>query len=1131
VSSAVPDVESGEGQPAKEKLAERDSIEKPRFASSHFRRTRLRVPFVGFSGGRSEPWLHRPIDIGRMQGAGPRAAHWEMLAKLDMLPILMLLSNVDRTAQESYSMPGCACWSDCLHSCTKRLSTAVLTLLLFCLAGRDLVSADDQQKKFDQQIAPLLASRCLECHRGADARGGLDLSTRASVLAGGDSGPAMVPGNVDDSLLLQRIISGEMPPKKPLADAEKTLLTTWIREGSVWGTDPIDPFTYTTESRAGLDWWSLQAPRSIQPPATSTWATGGVDAWIESGLAQKGLTPSPEADRRTLIRRLSYDLLGLPPEPAEVQAFLDDQSPDAWPRLVDRMLDSPHYGERWARHWLDVVRFGESNGFEYDEPRDNFWPYRNWVIDAFNQDLPWDEFVRLQIAGDVLQPGDASAAAAAGFLVAGAHNTTLPSSEKMRMAMAQDEIEDLVGAVGQTFLGLTINCARCHDHKFDPISQTEYYSIAAALSGVRHGIRNLPVPLSPTQQQTLVNSRARLQEAEATKVSLLQPIREQLLRTRGSSGTPKVTAASIPQPIASWEFEGNLEDSSGKLHGTAHGAARLENGALVLNGSDAWVSTAPLETPLHEKTLEAWVQLETLEQGGGAAISVQTTDGVVFDAIVFAEREPRRWMAGSNNFLRTSAFNGTDEAAAEKQFVHVAIVYSKDGTITAYRGGERYGTGYRPGDLQSYATSAAQVLFGLRHGAPGGNRLLNGRIERARLYDRALTPDEVAASAFAGGSSVVPFAQMLAAMTENQKTQLKQLEDQITAEQQIQRLLEESQTSSLYTCVSSDPGVTSVLRRGDVSQPGAVVRPSGLRALTGVSSDFGLPENAADAERRRKLAEWITHPDNPLFARVAVNRIWQYHFGQGLVATPGDLGFSGGQPSHPELLDWLAIRFRESGYRVKALHRLILNTAAWRQSSAWRADAAAVDGENRLLWRKSPQRLEAESLRDTLLAVTGRLDRTIGGRGYRDLRHFKFKGSNFYESLVESAEADAGAGVWRRTIYRFAPRGGRNSFLDTFDCPDPSTAAQRRASTTTPLQALALLNNDLTFEMSETLAERVVREGAVSPEDGIRAVQRLTLGRDATPDELQDGAPFVRQHGLAAWCRVLLNSNEFLYVR
>ncbi|MFM7058707.1 MAG: DUF1553 domain-containing protein [Planctomycetota bacterium] len=1029
-------------------------------------------------------------------------------------------------------MPGHTCWSHPLRlrfgfPMTARLQTGLL--LLAGLVLPHIATADDPQQ-FDQQIAPLLAARCLECHHGTDAQAGLDLSSRTRVLKGGDSGPAMVPGNVDESLLLQRVLTDEMPPQKPLTDAEKTQLTNWIREGAGWGTDPIDPFLLSTDTRAGRDWWSLQTPKPPQPPAASPWATGPIDAWIEAGLARNNLTPAPEADRTTLIRRLSFDLLGLPPEPADVQAFLSDRSPDAWPRLIDRLLDSPHYGERWARHWLDVVRFGESNGFEYDEPRDNFWPYRNWVIDAFNSDLPWDEFVRLQIAGDVLHPGDPSAAAAAGFLVAGAHNTTLPSSEKMRMAMAQDEMEDLVGVVGQTFLGLTINCARCHDHKFDPITQQEYYSVAAALAGVRHGVRNLTAPLSPARQQQLADSRARLQSLEAARTALLQPLRERLIRERGGSPAASAAAAKLPQPLAAWEFDDNLNDSAGQLHGTAHGAARVENGALLLNGTDAWVSTVPLQTPLQEKTLEAWVQLGTLEQGGGAAISVQTTDGVVFDAIVFAEQEPRRWMAGSNNFLRTSSFNGTDETLASSRIVHVAIVYAKDGTITAYRDGEVYGKGYRPGDLQAYPAGSSQVLFGLRHGSPGGNRLLNGRIERARLYARSLTADEVATSAFVGGSSVVPVSAVLAAMTPDQRTQLQQLDQQLATERQLQKTIEESQAQSLYTCVPGDPGITHVLHRGDVSQPREVVRPAGLQTLAGVPADFELAANAADADRRRKLAEWITHPESPLFARVAVNRIWQAHFGQGLVATPGDFGFSGGQPSHPELLDWLALKFRESGYRVKTLHRLILTSAAWRQSSAWRPAAAQVDSENRLLWRRTPQRLEAEALRDALLAVTGRLDRTVGGQGYRDLRHFKFKGSNFYESLVESTEAQAGAGVWRRTIYRFAPRGGRNSFLDTFDCPDPSAAAQKRASTTTPLQALALLNNDLTFEMSAALAERVIKEGADSPEKQIQTVLQLALSRTAAATELEADAAFVRQHGLPAWCRVLLNSNDFLYI-
>lgn len=990
--------------------------------------------------------------------------------------------------------------------------------------GTPLVAGDEPD--FDRVIAPLLSTRCLECHRGSTPEGKLDLTRRSSMLRGGESGPAFDPDNPVASLLLQRVLADEMPPKKALSESEKQLLTQWVKSGARWGTEPIDPDRFSTDSHAGLDWWSLQSQKRAVPPPATPWSEGPIDAFVEAGLLRNGITPAPSADRLTLIRRLSFDLLGLPPSPAEVEAFLADESPDAWPKLVDRMLESPHYGERWARHWLDVVRFGESNGFEYDEPRDNAWPYRNWVIDAFNADLPWDEFVRLQIAGDVLRPGDPAAAAAAGFLVAGAHNTTLPSSDRMRKSMAQDEMEDLVGSVGQAFLGLTVNCARCHDHKFDPISQAEYYSMAAALAGVRHGTRDLQIPLSPSQQKQQATSEAQLASLEAARNAIIEPVRERLLKDRVPAIPQK-----LPQPIAAWEFDGNLNDSIGSLHGTAHGTARIENGILVLDGSAAWVSTTAIKTGLKQKTLEAWVQLDDPNQGGGGVVSVQTPDGAVFDAIVYGEREPRRWMAGSNGFVRTAALNGSEETEAASKFIHVAIVYAADGTITAYREGQLYGQSYRPGDLQTFAPDGVQVLFGLRHGPPGGNRFLRGRIDRARIYDRPLNADEIAASAYASGASIVPMSVVLAALPAAQQQQLQQLDQQIARERTLLQDLAASRLTSFYTCVGADPGITHVLRRGDVSQPGDVVRPGGLRAVAGGNSDFGLPENAPDAARRNALAAWITHPDNPLFARVAVNRIWQYHFGQGLVTTSGDFGFSGGKPSHPELLDWLAVTFREGGYRVKALHRQILLSAAWRQSSAFRPEAAKIDADNRLIWRRAPQRLEAEAIRDSMLAITGRLDRTIGGRGYRDLRHFKFKGSNFYESLVESAEADAGAGVWRRTIYRFAPRGGRNPFLDTFDCPDPSASAPRRASTTTPLQALALLNNDLTFEMADALANRAVQEGASTPEAQLRAILRLTLTRDTTPADIEDGIPFIREHGLAAWCRVLLNSNDFLYVR
>jgi len=1005
-------------------------------------------------------------------------------------------------------------------------ATGLLLLLTLLLSpSLPATSAQDSTTPasvdFDSQIAPLLAANCLGCHGTDDPKGGLNLTTPAGFRKGGDSGSPFNADQPDSSLLLQRVLQGEMPPEKPLTAAQQQMLTLWVRNGAHWGTDPIDPHRYSSETRAGLDWWSLQPLQTV--PLENPTTKHSIDAFVDAQLSEHGLHRSPQADRRTLIRRLSFDLLGLPPEPAEVAAFLADDTPQAWERLVDRMLASPHYGERWARHWLDVVRFGESNGFEYDEPRDNAWPYRNWLIDAFNQDLPYDQFTRLQIAGDVMQPQDPHAAAAAGFLVAGAHNTTLPSSEKMRQSMAQDEMEDLVGTVGQTFLGLTVNCARCHDHKFDPISAREYYGFAAALAGVRHGTRDLQIPPSSAQQQLLQLTEQTLRSTAEQQQQLLAPVIAAILKKRQQGQPATVTP---PQPMAAWEFSGDLQDSLGSLHGTARGTATVSDGSLHLDGAGSFVETPPLPQEIRQKTLEAWVRLKTYDQGGGAAVSLQTTDGSVFDAIVYAEREARRWMAGSNGFARTAPFNGIDEVEAQDRFIHVAIVYQNDGSIIGYREGQPYGTAFRPGDLQIYAPGSAQLVFGLRHGPPGGNRLLQGSIDRVQFYDRALTPDEIAASAFARGAQSVPKAELLAALTETQRSRLLELEQQQQSARSLLRSLQEQQQTSLYTCVSADPGITHVLKRGDVSLRGDVVAPAGLRAVPGAPADFQLPPNAPDHDRRIALAAWITHPENHLFARVMTNRVWHYHFGQGIVPTPGDFGFNGGRPSHPELLDWLAGEFQRSGFLLKPLHRLIVTSETWKQSSLPRLEARSIDADNRLLYRRTPQRLEAESLRDAMLAVAGVLDRTVGGRGYRDMRHFKFKGSNFYDPLIE----DGNAG-WRRTIYRFVPRGGRNPFLDTFDCPDPSAAAQRRPVTTTPLQALALLNNDLVFRLADTLAERAHRETAQDQQAQIAWIVKHTLGREPEPQELQQALQFSREFGLPAWCRVLLNSNEFVYIR
>ncbi len=986
------------------------------------------------------------------------------------------------------------------------------------------IPADDAND-FDHSIAPLLVQRCFSCHEGPEAKGGLDLSARATAMAGGESGVVIEAGKPDQSLLWQHVEADTMPPKKPLTANEREKLKSWIADGAKWGTERIDPFRFTTDSRAGVDWWSLQQLSPVAPPKTDRpgWSQNPIDAFVLAKLNDAKLTPSPEADKRTLIRRLSFDLLGLPPTPEEINLFLADNSDTAWESLVDRMLASPHYGERGARHWLDIARFGESNGFEYDEPRDNFWPYRNWVINALNQDLPYDEFVRLQIAGDILHPDDVNAIAAAGFLVAGPHNTTLPANDKMRMAMVQDELEDLVGTIGQTFLGLTANCARCHDHKFDPISQTNYYQLAATLAGVTHGERTVRVPLSETHQQRLQEIDARLTAIQTQQNNIEQPARNAIIAERKAG---KLTAPEPPKTLAAWEFNDDFHDSIGSLEGKASGGARLENGLLVVDGKEGFVASAPITVDIAEKTLEAWVQLDNLEQGGGAAISLQTLDGVIFDAIVFGEREPKKWMAGSNGFARTQSFHGTDETEATNRPVHVAIVYQADGTIVGYRDGKPYGTPYRPGPLQTYTAGKAQLVFGLRHGPPGGNRMLSGRIHRALLYDCALSADEVATSAGSSDIHSVSSKELMARLSPEQRDLIQSGRDETARLQAERKDIAQSESQTLYTCVSGNPGVTRLLLRGDVGSPAREVSPAGLTAIPGGSPDFGLAPNASDAERRKKLAEWITNQNNPLFARVMVNRLWHYHFGQGLVPTPSDFGFNGGIPSHPELLEWLSAEFQQRDFRLKSMHRLIVTSAVYKQSSSLNETAMMIDADNRLLWRKSPQRIEAEAIRDAVLVVTGQLDPEIGGRGYRDVEHIKFKGSNFYNLLDE-----AGFENHRRTIYRFAPRGGRNPFLDTFDCPDPSATAPKRATTITPLQALSLMNNSLMFEMSDDFAARVKQQAGDDVRKQIERVYVMAFGREAEDSEVQLGSNFVTEHGLASFCRVILNSNEFLYLR
>jgi hypothetical protein len=968
---------------------------------------------------------------------------------------------------------------------------------------------------FDRQVAPLLVQHCLDCHGGPKPKGRLDLSRHRDAMAGGKSGAVVLPGKAGESRLIAYVEADRMPPKRPLAAADKEVLRAWVAGGAVWGTDPIDPFRFTTARRAGYDWWALQPVRRPPAPAVrdAAWGRTPIDAFVLSRLEARGLHPAPEADRRTLIRRLSFDLLGLPPSPEEVDAFVRDASPGAYERLVDRYLASPQYGVRWARHWLDVVRFGESNGFEFDEFRSAAWPYRDWVVDALNADLPYDQFARLQLAGDVLRPDDPDAIRATGFLVAGAYDTVgqTQQSQAMRRVVRQDELEDLVGIVGQAFLGLTVHCARCHDHKFDPVRQADYYRLTAALGGVRHGERTLPLP--PPQA---ADARRRLDRLEGELADLEGAARFEILAER------RARQARAPVPLAAWDFAERARDQRGELDATLRPGARLVRAGLKVDGDPtSYAATVPLAHDLKAKTLEAWVTLKNLTQQGGGVVALQSLDGETFDALVFGEREPGRWMAGSEEFRRTQSFRGPAETEAAGRPVHLALTYAEDGTITAYRDGRVYGTPYKAPGVVTFKAGRAEVLFGLRHAPAGGNRLLAGVIHRARLYDRALTPAEVAESA-AAGAAIAPLAIAARLSPEAQVRQAQLLVDIRKLEADLA-----GADRPVYAVTPRQPEVARVLVRGNPQQPAEVVSAGGVAALAGSSAEFGLPPDAPEAERRRRLAAWVTDRRNPLFARVIVNRLWHYHFGVGLVDTPNDFGFNGGRPSHPELLDWLAAELAERGFSLKAVHRVIVLSATYRQSSRWNEAAARVDAGDRLLWRKAPLRLEAEMVRDTILSVSGRLNQRMGGPSFQDfvVRNAPGTPANLYTPADPTGwEFD------RRTLYRAWARAGRSRLLDALDCPDPAATAPSRAVTTTPLQALALMNNALILREAQQFAGRLAREAGPDVDAQVRRAYLLALGRPPDNDELARAGEVVRRHGLAVLPRALFNSSEFLFV-
>jgi hypothetical protein len=942
--------------------------------------------------------------------------------------------------------------------------TAVACLSLILLPPA--IGADgNQEEYFRTKVEPILVRRCLECH-GADRKGGLDLRTKATAFKGGESGVAIEATKPDESLLYQYVDSEEMPPKKPLSAAEISVLKRWIADGAFYPDKSLDLFAATSDHRAGHDWWSLQPLKKVVPPTVrnSEPVQTVIDRFIVARLQQHGLSLSSPADRRTLIRRVSLDLTGLPPTYEQQQEFINDQRDDAYGRLVDRLLASPHYGERWGRHWLDVVRFAESNGFERDRIRENFWPYRDYVIGSFNADKPYDQFVREQLAGDALKAENADQLIATGFLVAGPKNDVGTVSELERLQTRQDELDEFVTATSTTFLGLTSGCARCHDHKFDPINMRDYYALTAVFSGLDRGVNSVASAKDKAARATAVAPLQKLMKGTKTQIDLLlQRARKRFLASRRerkpNSLRPAVTATNNEDVFGAVETRfvrftvtattGNSQPCLDELE--IYGEDIKSNLALSKTGAKATASSLLPGYPIH--------QIHHLNDGQHG---------------------------NSHSWISNESGKGWAQIELPAVAKVQRVVWGRDRN-GKYK--DRLPVGYR----------IELSLDGKKWSAVSDSSTRVPQGEQTQL-----TNDE-----------------LIAALTAAEKKLHASLIQ--TQSQQAARLKAIPPLPVSYSARDSQPQPAYILTRGNVRERGEQVKPAAFHTvkaldplLVGVQSDSG-------PNRRLRLAEWIVDVKNPLTARVIVNRIWHYHFGQGIVNTPNDFGFNGDRPSHPELLDWLAADFMEHGWKIKRLHRMILLSAAYRQQSGYKPQSAAEDGANRLLWRMSPRRLDAESLRDAVLQVSGELDLTMEGPSFR---LFLYRDGNVPDYVLLD---EPGAETWRRSVYRFNIRTFQSPLMSAFDCPDASVQTPKRNYSTTALQALSLMNNRFTFQQSQHFATRVTAMAGEGLGKQVDVAYRLALLREPTEDQRRQAVSFIQNHGLFSLCRVLLNTNEFLY--
>lgn len=982
---------------------------------------------------------------------------------------------------------------------------------------------------FDREIRPLLQERCVECHGEKKQKGELRLDARPYAFKGGHDGPAIVSGSLDKSSLFQRIISTDederMPPKgQPLTSSQIAAIKTWIESGAAWPENAADKAAAIDKR---LQHWSVQplmkfqvSGSTLQVAKPSVTGTSGeletlnlkletpnpIDVFIEAKLHEHGLRMSPPADARTLSRRLHFDLIGLPPDPSD----LTDQSYEA---LVGSLLASKHYGERWARHWLDIAHYADTHGFERDKLRPDAWRYRDYVIDSLNADKPYDQFLREQIAGDVIAPNDPQCVIATGFLAAGPWDfvgQVETKSDMLKRAARALDLDDMATQTLTATMAMTVNCARCHDHKLDPITQEEYYRLWAVFAGVKRGEREA----DPRESQRIASEKERLtKQVSQTRAQIAKLAGEGLdladIVGGGDGRSTGVKGRGIHIRTGNYVTEklGYHRDiltnrlQKLELPGDPKDALRLVKYVFVPDGRNP-------------------VPVDYKKETNG----IPVTSGHTWDAV----------RNGPLNAQRSTTLNGTDFGSAG----HSILGLHANGGVTFDLVKIRQGNGLGALRLTGVvgfgaAESAKSSLAGFTVCIDTDVKLqkLKLRKDETLTLDLAIPANAKTLTLIAtdGGDGIgsdllfigdvrlgpdVDHTPLAAA----DEARLKQLRAEATKLEGALKKLPDS--PKVFAIVSEEkPAVIQVQSRGNPEDPKQEVTPGAFAWARHAPHDFG-DNTTPEGQRRLALATWITHPENPLTARVIVNRLWHHHFGQGLVTTPSDFGLGGDKPSHPELLDFLANELITHRWSLKHIHKLIVMSSAYRQRSV---GSVPSDGSNRLLWRQNPRRLDAESLHDAVLAVSGKLNTAMGGPGYRDFNY-----TEAYAPIYDYITPDKPE-LWRRSIYRFIVRTTPHTFMTTLDCPDPANFTPARAQTTTALQALTLSNNEFMLQQARHLATRIENE-TDSREAAIRRTFALCFQRSPTGDEFAASTRLVSEQSLFALCRMLINANEFVYV-